>query len=42
MSAETETIEQRDFDGDEVSKIPSCHYIDKEERKILLDVGIGI
>lgn len=42
VSAETKTIKQRDFDGDEVLKIPSCRYIDKEERKILLDVGIDI
>ncbi|XP_072751713.1 enkurin-like [Anoplolepis gracilipes] len=34
---ETETIEQRDFDKDKMSKISSCRYIDKEERKILLD-----
>ncbi|EFN74446.1 Enkurin [Camponotus floridanus] len=37
VSAETETIKQRDFNGDKVSKISSCRYIDKEERKILLD-----
>lgn len=42
MSVETETIKQHDFDENKMSKISSCRYIDKEERKILLDVGIGI
>ncbi|KAL6443405.1 hypothetical protein ACFW04_002928 [Cataglyphis niger] len=36
-SVETETIKQHDFDENKMSKISSCRYIDKEERKILLD-----
>ncbi|XP_029667386.1 enkurin [Formica exsecta] len=37
VSVETETIKQHDFDEDKMSKISSCRYIDKEERRILLD-----
>ncbi|XP_070164173.1 enkurin-like [Polyergus mexicanus] len=37
VSVETQTIKQHDFDEDKMSKISSCRYIDKEERRILLD-----
>lgn len=40
VSAETETARQRDLDGDKMPMIPLCRYVDKEERKMLLDVGI--
>lgn len=42
VSVETEVIKQRDFNGDKTSreKISSCRYIDREERRILLDVGV--
>ncbi|XP_011630220.1 enkurin isoform X2 [Pogonomyrmex barbatus] len=37
---ETEMIVQRDvLKGDEISKLSACRYIDKKERKMLLDVG---
>ncbi|XP_014481087.1 PREDICTED: enkurin [Dinoponera quadriceps] len=32
-----ETTERRDLDEDKMPEIPSCRYIDKEERKALLD-----
>ncbi|CAL1687858.1 unnamed protein product [Lasius platythorax] len=37
VSVETEVIKQRDFNGDKTSKISSCRYIDREERRKLLD-----
>ncbi|XP_032678868.1 enkurin [Odontomachus brunneus] len=37
VSVETETTRHRDLDEDKMPVIPLCRYVDKEERKMLLD-----